>query len=176
MMNSFSQLITNRRSIRKFTSKPIEPEYAELILKAGLKSPSSKNSKPWHFIAIEDKDTLNKLSNCKKTSAKFISECSLAIVITVDPLLSSVWIEDASIAAIMIQLQAEDLGIGSCWVQIRERYTEYGSSSEDYIKELLNIPMQLQVITVVALGYKYQDKTPVDDDNPDWEKVHIGRY
>jgi len=175
-MNNFSKLITKRRSIRKFTDQQIKPEDVELILKAGLKSPTSKNSKSWHFVAIEDKDMLFKLSNCKKASAKFIAECSLAIVIAADPLESTAWIEDASIAAIMIQLQAEDLNIGSCWVQIRERLTENGLSSEDYVKDLLDIPMQLQVLTIIALGYKAQEKAPIDDNNLNWEKVHIGKF
>jgi len=175
-MNDFSKLITKRRSIRKFTEEQIKPEEVELILKAGLKAPSSKNGKPWHFIAVEDKEMLEKLSVSKKGTAKMIAGCPFAIVVTVDPLVSSVWIEDASIATIMMQLQAEDLNIGSCWVQIRDRFTEQGISSEEYIKDILDIPMQLQVLCVIAFGYKSQEKNPIDDDSLEWDKVHIGKY
>lgn len=175
-MNSFSELITQRRSIRKFTSAPLKAEEVELILKAGLKSPTSKNGKPWHFIAIEDKELLTQLSLCKKITSKPIADCSLAIVVAVDPLTSSVWIEDGSIASIIMQLQAEDLGLGSCWIQIRERYTASDTSSEEYVKDLLDIPMQLQILSIIVFGYKDQEKPPHDDDKLEWEKVHIGKF
>lgn len=175
-MNNFSELITQRRSIRKYTPDPLTTEEVELILKAGLKSPTSKNAKPWHFIAIEDKELLAQLSLCKKMGSKLIADCSLAIVVAVDPLVSNVWIEDGSIASIMMQLQAEDLGIGSCWIQIRERYTASDTSSEEYVKELLDIPMQLQILSIIAFGYKDQEKPPHDDEKLEWEKVHIGKF
>lgn len=175
-MNNFSELITKRRTIRKFTAEPLTAEQVELILKAGLKSPTSKNAKPWRFIAIEDKELLTQLSLCKKMGSKLIADCALAIVVAVDPLASSVWIEDGSIASIMMQLQAEDLGLGSCWIQIRDRYTVAETSSEEYVKDLLDIPMQLQVLSIIAFGHKDQEKTPHDDDKLEWEKVHIGKY
>lgn len=175
-MNNFAELITQRRSIRKFTSEPLKAEEVELILKAGLKSPTSKNAKPWYFIAIEDKELLIQLSLCKKMASKPIADCSLAIVVAVDPLTSSVWIEDGSIASIMMQLQAEDLGLGSCWIQIRERYTASDTSSEEYVKDLLDIPMQLQVLSIVIFGYKDQEKPRYDDNKLPWEKVHIGKF
>lgn len=175
-MNNFAELITHRRSIRKFTSDPIKAEEVELILKAGLKSPTSKNAKPCHFIAIEDKDLLEKLSLSKKMGSKPIANCSLAIVVAVDPLTSSVWIEDASIASIMMQLQAEDLGLGSCWIQIRERYTVSETLSEEYVKDLLDIPMQLQILSIIVFGHKDQEKPPHDDEKLEWEKVHIGKF
>lgn len=173
---NFSELITKRRSIRKFTDEPIKPEDVELIFKAGLKAPSSKNAKPCYFIAVEDKELLSKLSQSKKMGAKLIADSSLSIVVAADPFTSSVWIEDASIAAIMMQLQAEDLGLGSCWVQIRGRFTAEETPSEEYIKELLDIPMQLQVLCVLSFGHKAQEKSPIDDDNLAWDKVHIGKF
>ena len=64
----------------------------------------------------------------------------LAIVVMADPLASDVWIEDAAIASIMIQLQAEDLGLGSCWVQVRERFTATGMPSDEFVHGILDIP------------------------------------
>lgn len=175
-MSSFSELISKRRSIRKFTDKLIAPEDVELILKAGLKSPSSKNAKPWHFIVVEDKEQLEKLSLVKKMGCKFLPEGALAIVVAADPLVSNVWIEDASIASIMMQLQAEDLGLGSCWIQIRDRFNAAELSSEECVKDLLGMPMQLQVLSIIVIGHKGQEKPRIDDDKLEWEKVHIGQY
>ena len=175
-MNNFQDLVTNRRSIRKFTDEPLKPQQVETILKAGLKSPSSKSKNPWQFLLVEDKEMLRKLSLCKKSGSKPIEGCALAIIVMADPLTSDVWIEDASIASIMMQLQAEDLGLGSCWIQIRERYTEEEEASNDYIKSLFNIPIQLQVLSVIVFGNKAQERSPIDEEKLQWEKVHIGNF
>lgn len=174
-MTDFAHLIKKRRSVRKFTTENISPEHVEQILKAGLMSPTSKNSHSWHFIAVENKAKLDALSKCKN-SGKFIANCTLAIIIAGDPLTSDVWIEDCSIASIVMQLQAEDLNIGSCWIQIRDRYTENNISSEEYIKELFELPLQLQILSVIAFGHKEKEKTPQDEDKLLWENVHIEKF
>jgi nitroreductase len=175
-MIDFQQLITNRRSIRKFTDDSLKPEQVEAILKAALKSPSGKGKNPWQFLLVEDKEMLRQLSLCKSSGSKLVEGCALAIIVLVDPLVSDVWIEDASIASVMMQLQAEDLGLGSCWIQIRERYTEEDIPSGEYIRELFDIPIQLQVLSVIVFGNKAQERPPFDDDKLQWEKVHIGKF
>ncbi|MDR1089865.1 MAG: nitroreductase family protein, partial [Prevotella sp.] len=111
-MTDFQQLIINRRSTRKFTEETLTSEQVEQILKAALMSPTSKSSNAWQFLLVEDKEMLEKLSHCKKMGSKPIAGCALAIVVMADPFTSGVWIEDSSIASIMMQLQAEDLGLG----------------------------------------------------------------
>ena len=175
-MNNFQDLITKRRSTRKFTEELLKPEEVELLLKAALKSPASKSKNPWQFIVVEDKEQLVRLSQCKAAGSKPLENCVLAIVVVADPLSSDVWIEDASIASIMIQLQAKDLGLGSCWIQIRERFTVNDESSGEYIREMLDIPLQLQVLSIIAIGHKAQERSPFDDEKLQWEKVHIGKY
>lgn len=175
-MSDFHKLISNRRSIRKFTDEPLTPEQVETILKAALKSPSSKSKNPWQFLLVEDKEMLRKLSLCKKTGSKPIEGCALAVIVLADPLASTVWIEDASIASLMMQLQAEDLGLGSCWIQIRERYTEEDMPSGEYIRDLFDIPIQLQVLSVIVFGNKAQERPPFDEDKLQWEKIHIGKF
>lgn len=175
-MSNFAELIKKRRSTRKFTEQLLTPEQVEAILKAGLMAPSSKSKTPWQFITVEDKALLQKLSECKESSSKLIAGCALAVVVAADPMESDVWIEDASIVSIMMQLQAEDLGLGSCWVQIRNRYTNEELPADDYVKELLNIPHQLQVLSVIAFGYKAAERKPFDEENLQWEKIHINRF
>ena len=125
-MERFSDLIKNRRSMRKFTNQELTQDEVVALMKAALMSPSSKRSNCWQFVVVDEKETLERLSNCKEQSASFIKDAALAVVVMADPLASDVWIEDASIASIMIQLQAEDLGLGSCWIQVRERFTADG--------------------------------------------------
>ena len=89
---------------------------------------------------------------------------------------SDVWIEDASVASILIQLQAEDLGLGSCWIQVRERYVATGMPSDEYVRAILGLPLQLQVLSIIAIGHKGMERKPFNEEHLQWEKVHINKY
>ena len=175
-MNSFSDLIKQRRSMRKFTDKELTQDEVVLLLKAALMSPSSKRSNCWQFVVVDDKETLDKLSHCKEAGASFLKDAPLAIVVLADPLASDVWIEDASVASIMIQLQAEDMGLGSCWIQVRERFGADGVPANEYVHDVLDIPLQLQVLSIIAVGHKGMERKPFDESHLQWEKVHINKY
>jgi len=148
----------------------------EKLMQAALLSPTSKSSNPWQFILVDDREMLKALSVSKKNGAKLIENCSLAVVVVGDPQKSDVWVEDLSIASIYVQLEAEDLGLGSCWVQIRCRQNEEGIDSEVVVKQLLDIPSTLRVESIIAIGMKEVSKEPYDLDNLEWEKVHLGKY
>ena len=175
-MKNFAELIKTRRSTRKFTDQPLKPEEVEALLKAALMAPSSKGSTPWQFVAVEDKEKLRELSLCKKSGCMFITDCALAIVVLGNPLVSDAWIEDASIASIYLQLQAEDLGLGSCWAHVRDRFTADDEASEDYVRRLLGIPYQLEVLSIIAIGHKGQERKPFNEEHLQWEKIHLGKY
>jgi nitroreductase len=175
-MSHFSDLIKRRRSIRKFTDETLRPEEVESLMKAALMSPASKSSNPWQFVLVEDKSKLSRLSEAKAHGAKLIAECALAIVVLGDSTTSDVWIEDTSIASTFIQLQAEDLGLGSCWVQIRLRQSADGEDAEQNVRDILNIPYPLSVLSIIAIGRKAQEKEPHDESKLQWEKVHIESY
>ena len=95
-MESFSELIKARRSMRKFTEEELTQEQVVTLMKAALMAPTSKRSNAWQFIVVDDKDTLKKLSLCKEQASQFIADAALAVVVTADPLVSDVWIEDAA--------------------------------------------------------------------------------
>ncbi|MDR0422883.1 MAG: nitroreductase family protein [Proteiniphilum sp.] len=175
-MSDFQSLLLRRRSIRKFTPELFTPDEIRKIIEAALLSPTSKNSRSWEFIAVDEKETLVRLSVCKPGSAAFIADSALAVAVLGNPLLSDAWIEDASIAAINMQLQAEALGAGSCWVQVRGRNYSDTMSAGEYVSELLNIPMPLEVLCIIAFGKKEREKAPADPDTLCWEKVHTGAY
>ncbi|MGI6793396.1 nitroreductase family protein [Bacteroides sp. KG68] len=175
-MESFSDLIKTRRSMRKFTEEELMQEQVVALMKAALMAPASKRSNPWQFIVVDDKEKLKELSYCKEQASQFIADAALAVVVTADPLASDVWIEDAAIASIYLQLQAEDMGLGSCWVQVRERFTAAGVSSNEYVHDVLDIPLQLQVLSVIAIGHKGMERKPFDEDHLQWEKIHLNKY
>lgn len=172
----FHELLIKRHSIRKYTDQEVASEDVKLILEAGLMSPSSKRSTPWQFMLVENKEMLAELSCCKDFAAAPIANCSLAIIVMADPALTEAWIEDASIAAIFMQLQAEELGLGSCWIQIHGRFAKDGQPAEEFIQERLNIPKSMPILCVVTLGHKGEERKPFDSQKLQWEKVHIGEW
>ncbi len=169
-------LLKQRRSIRKFQQKPIENEKIEILKKALLLAPSSRNLKPLEFIFLEDKEILNDISKCKSYGGTFIRNATLAVVILGDEDKSDVWVEDASIASIILQLQAESLGLGSCWSQVRNRKYDDNKMAEDYIKEKLNIKENYKVQSIIAIGYKDETKEPIDEEKLDFNKIHINKF
>lgn len=175
-MESFATLIKTRRSTRKFTDQLLNPEQVEMILKAALMAPASKRSNPWQFVVVEDKEMLAKLAASKKAGSSFLEGCALAVVVLANVMESDVWVEDASVASIYMQLQAEDLGLGSCWCQIRNRICEDETEANQYIRDLLNIPYQLDVLSIIGFGYKDQERKPFDEAHLQWEKIHIGQF
>lgn len=175
-MSNFSELIGRRRSVRKFTEEELTQDEVVALMRAALMSPTSKNCRGWQFFVVDDKAKIKQLSQSKEHGAAFVAGAPLAIVVTVDPLVSTAWVEDASIASTMIQLQAEDLGLGSCWVQIRERFDAAGHSAEQNVRDILDIPLQLQVLAIIAVGHKAQPTKPADEEKLQWEKIHINTY
>ncbi len=162
--------------MRKFTGEELTQEEVVALMKAALMAPTSKRSNAWQFVVVDDKDLLKQLSLCKEQAAQFIADAALAVVVMADPLASDVWIEDAAIASIYVQLQAEDLGLGSCWVQVRERFTASGIPANDYVHDVLDIPLQLQVLSIIAIGHKGMERKPFDEARLQWEKIHLNKY
>jgi len=152
-------LLRARRSIRRFTAQSVEREKLDLLLEAALRAPSSKGNNPWEFVVVTDPARLQQLAVAKAHGATFLGGAPLAIVVCADPNKSDVWVEDASIAAALIHLEAADLGLGSCWVQIRLRQREDGSSSQEYMSELLSLPAGMMVLAMVGVGYPEGEKS-----------------
>lgn len=176
MQSSFFELIKKRRSIRKFTEQPVEIEKKELLAKAALMAPTSKSSNPWHFVFVEDKEMLKKLSLSRPHGSQLLSGATLAIVVVADSSKSDVWVEDAAIASTFIQLQAENLGLGSCWVQVRNRMKDENISTEDEIKLLLSIPKDYKILNMIAIGYKVEEKSSHQEDKLLYERIHSEFY
>lgn len=71
---------------------------------------------------------------------------------------------------------AEELGLGSCWVQIRRRSDAEGTPAEENVKSILAIPDNYAVLSIVAIGHKARESKPFDEDKMQWEKIHIGSF
>jgi nitroreductase len=166
------ELLRKRRSIRKYQTKQIARQEVEQLIKAALMSPSSRGLKPWEFIIISSQDMLQKLSLSKTHGSTFLKNAACGIVVVGDANKSDVWIEDTSIAALILHLAAESMNLGSCWIQIRNRYHDDKQTSDQYIRDMLNIPDIYRVESIIAVGYPDEKKPPIKDSDLAFNKVH----
>lgn len=172
----FYDQLKSRRSVRKFKDQEVEKEKIDVILKSALRAPSSRSIRPWQFIAVIDRELLLELALCRDPGSTFLKGAPLAIVVAADKGLSDVWIEDASIAAMLVQLAAHDLGLGSCWIQVRERFHTEQEKAEDYIRDLLAIPEQYSVECMIAIGYADEEKKPHEENKLLYENLHFNQF
>ena len=112
----------------------------------------------------------------RESGAGFLRQVPLGIVVLGSPMECERWIADASLAAGFIQLQAEAMGLGSCWADAYGCYTGAGQESTEYVRNVLGIPYQLEVLCIIAVGHRERIPEPRPTESLKWEKIHIGRY
>lgn len=170
------ELARTRRSIRKYTAQPVDRQDLDLLVETLLRAPSSRNRQPWEFVVVDDAATLLKLSMAKEHGSSFLRDAALGFVICADSEQSDVWVEDCAIAAILVQMTAQSLGLGSCWIQIRQRQHNASTSSESYIRELLGIPASRRVAVIISIGQPAEARPPVPASSLQYAKVRHNRY
>lgn len=169
----FKQLVALRRSHRRFSPEEVSADDLRLILRAALMSPTAKGLRQWRFVVIDDKLALEKMADAKDAGGAFIKDAPLAIAVCGTPDANDCWIEDASIAAISMQYQAADVGLGSCWVQMRGRGLSDGTSADEVLHGILGLASSESVLCVVAIGHYTDERRPQNEDALKWENVKI---
>ena len=172
----FLSLAQKRRSIRKYIDKEVEAEKIDSIVEAVLRAPTSRGKNSWEFVVVTDPDLLETLSSAKPHGANFLKNAAVGIVVCANPQISDVWIEDASIASIFVHLAATALDLGSCWIQIRDRMHNSEISAREYICQILNIPENMEIESIVAIGYPDEQKTSHSKDSLQYDKVHLNAH
>lgn len=172
----FLDLLQHRRSIRNYENRPVEQEKIDLLMEAALRSPSSRGFNPWEFVIVTDPDTLARLAKAKPHGASFLASAPLGIAVCADPEKSDVWVEDASIAALILHLMATDLGLGSCWIQLRKRKYDTAVGAGEYAGRVLGLEKGKTVSAILAIGYPAQQLPPHPKASLLFEKVSVNRY
>ena len=161
----FKQLISRRRSTRKFLPSPIEREKLQRIIDAALVAPTSRNTRSTRFFVVEDKDTLAKMSQMRDYGSAFMKDAAAAIVVAGDKNATDLWVDNCAIAATTIQLAVVDEGLASCWVHVNDRPClkdePEGARADDFLRSLLGIPAHYGILCVVALGYSDYEPKPL---------------
>jgi len=151
--------IFRRRSIRKFNNEPVSDLQIKYILEAAMAAPSAHNSKPWHFVVIRERKTLDEIAS-QHPYAKMLFQAPLAIAGCGDTAISAKrWDQDCAAATENIRLALPELGLGGVWIGYHPR-----SNDEDFLKDILLVPENIKVFSMVAIGH------------PDEEKISRSQY
>jgi nitroreductase len=158
-MNMVSQSVLEnifaRRSIRRYTDEPVSEENVRTLLKAAMAAPSASDRRPWHFIVVRQRATLDALAECHPY-AKMLFEAPLCIVPCADPAISDAWwVQDCSAATENLLLAATALGLGAVWVGVYPR-TERARA----VREVLGIPESIVPLCLVPIGRPAEHKQP----------------
>ena len=160
----FFETVSKRRSIRRFNSQPVPHEDVLAMLEAATSAPSATNEQPWHFIVVQDKETIEKLAGRRAWAA----DAPVIIVGLANSEASPMWCyNDLAIAFEQIVLAATDQGLGTCWMGLMRRDSE--------IRELLGIPNKFKVVAQTPIGYPDEVPRPKER-KPLKEIVSWGRY
>lgn len=174
MENKLYELTRKRRSVHRYGTKRINDEIIGEIMKVALTAPTSFGHKPVEYVVVRDKDMIRKIGACKQMGGSQINGADTVIVVmvkTADKRQAEFWIEDGAIASSYILLAVEQYGLGACWVHIRNRMGQKGTSDEE-IRSLLGVPNGYTVLNLVAIGEKGEDKAAYTDSDLHTENVH----
>ena len=154
--------IRRRYSCRAYQERPIEKEKLDILFEAARLAPSAKNEQDWRFVVVTDKETKHQVAETTNRPDVFekagviIAACSNSDHVmrcgqAIGPI-------DVAIALEHIALQATDLGLATCWI---------GSFYADKVRAILDIPADIAVIELMALGYpadepKKPERKPIE--------------
>lgn len=151
-MDSRLDVIFSRRSIRQYTGQSVSEADIESLLQAGMAAPSGSNRKPWRFVAITDKQTLEQLAR-KHPYGKMLDRAALGIAVCADPAVSDWWVQDCSAATENILIAAVALGLGAVWLGCHGR-----PEREQVVRDVLGIPNRIGVLSLISIGYPAEEK------------------
>ncbi len=167
-MEHLLNCILTRRSIRKYRDCQIPKNLIQNLLQAAMSAPSACNEQPWHFIVIEERDILNRLSAIH-SGFQVLKESPLAILVCGEPeaaVLNFYWEQDCSAATENILIAAQACNLGAVWLGINPR----GGEDSETIVKILDIPEHIKPFSLVSIGYPAQTLEPSNRFNEN--KVH----
>ena len=173
----FFSLIEKRRSIRKFKQTPVETEKINKLIEAALRPMSGRARNPWHFIVVDQPDLIQKLSAARPSGSTFLKNAPPGHCGTCRSFQNRcMGGRSASVATTFLHLAATDLGLGSCWIQVRKRDHDETTTAGAYIRNLLNVPENFEVESMLAVGYADEEKAPHPKASLQLDKISFNTF
>jgi nitroreductase len=155
MSKELIQTIFDRRSIRKYTAEPVSEADIKTLLEAAMAAPSAANRKPWHFIVVTERQTLDKLAEAHP-HGKMLFEATLCIAVCGDLTTSErFWVQDCSAATENLLLAATALSLGAVWLGVYPREDRIAA-----VRQVLGIPETIAPLNLISIGHPAEEKEP----------------
>lgn len=154
--NPVLENILARKSVRQYTSRPVESEKIDLLLRAGMAAPSGSDKRPWSFVVVQDRARLDSMS-ARLPYAKMLTKAPMAIVVCGDTLRSALWEQDCCAVTENILLAAESMGLGAVWTAAYP-YPERVA----VVRRYTGLPENVVPLCVVPVGYPEGKQSPKD--------------
>lgn len=165
------EIMRSRRSVRRYTDEKLSDEQLKEIVSGALLAPSGHSKYPCEFIVVKSRELLEKMSHCRKGVAKMLEGAAAAVVVIADKDKSDTFVEDSCVAMMSMQLVATSLGVGNCWIQVRNRDAEDDTSSENYLRGILNFPENFACQAILSLGYPAKPPRARELDKLNFDKI-----
>lgn len=169
-MDTQTALMT-RRSIRRYTDRPVDEQAIDALLRAAMQAPSAVDCRPWQFVQIDNKALLESLGG-QLEGCDMLKSATAGMLICAEPareIAPGFWPQDCSCAAHNIQLMAHAMGIGAVWVGLYPMEERMAP-----VREACGIPEEAVPFALIALGYPDEDPGPEDRYDP--ERIHRNRW
>jgi nitroreductase len=155
MSKELIQTIFDRRSIRKYTAEPVSEADIKTLLEAAMAAPSAANRKPWHFIVVTERQTLDRLAEAHP-HGKMLFEATLCIAVCGDLTTSErFWVQDCSAATENLLLAATALSLGAVWLGVYPREDRIAA-----VRQVLGIPETIVPLNLISIGHPAEEKEP----------------
>ena len=165
------EVMRSRRSVRRYTEEKLSDDRLKQIVSAALLAPSGHSKYPCEFIVVKNRALLEQMSHCRKGVAKMLEGAAAAVVVIADKDKSDTFVEDSCVAMMSMELLATSLGIGNCWIQVRNREAENDSPAEEYLRGLLNFPENFACQAILSLGYPAKEPRARELDKLNFDKI-----
>jgi nitroreductase len=162
------QTIFSRRSIRKYIGDPVSEDDIKTLLEAAMAAPSASNIKPWHFVVVTQRETLDALADAHPYG-KMLAQATLCIAVCGDPTISDYWEQDCSAATENLLLAVAALGLGAVWLGVHPR-----DDRIDFTRRILGIPETIVPLNLISIGHAAEEKEPRTQ--YDEARVHRGQW
>ncbi len=162
--------IKKRRAIRQYLDEKVSDEKLNEIISAAMYAPSANALYPWDLIIIKNEENKEKLSKLTPW-AIHLKEAPVVIAVIGHEKESPDWVEDCSIVAEHIWLEATNQGLGSCWVHIRGN-----DNAEKEVKELLKVPQDHRVLCLMPIGVPSMEESEHSEEDFDRSKIKQESY
>lgn len=161
--------IMDRRSIRRYTSEPVSDSQLRALLECAMQAPSAMDERPWRFIVVDDRETLNALSDSHPYAAMLRQAPVCICICATEGPIKGYYQQDCAAATMNILIAAKEMGLGTCWMGVAPREERMAA-----VRNVLGIPGDIMPFNLIAVGHPAEER--LRPERWDESRIHKNRW